>query len=78
MLQSDLSQWPMGVSHSILPPHFIGGVARSRHAVALGDRGERPAARRLWSILSRVRIAWSALLRNRSMAASSSTSREAL
>ena len=46
MLQSDPSQWPEGISHSILPPHFIGGVAPSRHDVALVAYLEKQAAQR--------------------------------
>jgi hypothetical protein len=46
MLQSDPSQWPMGISHSILPPHFIGGVAPSRQDVALAAYLEKQAAQR--------------------------------
>src|SRR5688572_22421918 len=67
MFQPDPTQWPMGISHSILPPHFIGGVAPSRYDVALAAYLEKQAAqraaiaakqprqqitRRLWSTLS--------------------------
>jgi hypothetical protein len=34
----------MGISHSILPPHFIGGVVPSRHDVALAAYLEKQAA----------------------------------
>jgi len=65
MLQQDPNQWPMGISHSILPPHFIGGVAPSRHDVALAAYVEKQAAQRaerqspqipnpLWDVLSQV------------------------
>lgn len=46
MLQQDPNQWPKGISHSILPPHFIGGVAPSRHDVALTAYVEKQAAQR--------------------------------
>jgi hypothetical protein len=69
MLQQDPNQWPMGISHSILPPHFIGGVAPSRHDVALAAYVEKQAAQcaemseerqspkipnPLWDVLSQV------------------------
>lgn len=69
MLQQDPNQWPMGISHSILPPHFIGGVAPSRHEVALAAYVEKQAEQRaemseerqspkipnpLWDVLSQV------------------------
>ncbi len=46
MLQSDPSQRPMGISHSILPPHFIGGVAPPRHDVAPAAYLEKQTAQR--------------------------------
>ena len=52
MFQSDPNQWPMGISHSILPPHFIGGVAPQRHDLALAAYLEKQAAQRA-AILAR-------------------------
>jgi hypothetical protein len=46
MFQPDPNQWPMGVSHTILPPHFVGGVAPSRHEVALAAYVEKQAVQR--------------------------------
>jgi hypothetical protein len=69
MLQQDPNQRPMGISHSILPPHFIGGSAPSRHDVALAAYVEKQTAQRaemseerrspqipnpLWDVLSQV------------------------
>ncbi|HKP22970.1 MAG TPA: hypothetical protein VJV39_03850 [Dongiaceae bacterium] len=52
MLQSDPSERPVGISHSILPPHFIGGVARSRHDATLAASLEKQAVQRA-AILAR-------------------------
>ncbi len=46
MFQPDQDQWPMGAFHTILPPHFLGGVAPSRHDVALAAYLEKQAAQR--------------------------------
>jgi hypothetical protein len=46
MFQPDPNQWPVGIFHFILPPHFIGGVAPSRHDVALAAYLEKQAAQR--------------------------------
>ena len=46
MLQSDPRRCPTAMSHSILPPHFIGGVAPSRDDVALAANLEKQAAQR--------------------------------
>ena len=46
MFQPDPRQRRMGISHSILPPHFIGGMARSHHDVALPADVEQQAAQR--------------------------------
>jgi hypothetical protein len=68
MFQPDPHHRHTGISHSILPPHFIGGMARSRHDAALpADVGQQAAQRAaiaasqakgkvrqlLWSILIR-------------------------
>jgi hypothetical protein len=46
MFQPDANQWPMGFFHTVLPPHFTGGVAPSRHVVALAAYLEKQAAHR--------------------------------
>jgi hypothetical protein len=46
MFQPDPYQRRMGISHSILPPHFIGGMTRSRHDAALAADVEQQAAQR--------------------------------
>lgn len=46
MFQPDPNQWPMGIFHTMLPPHFLGGVAPSRHDVALAAYMEKQAAQR--------------------------------
>jgi hypothetical protein len=60
MFQPDPNQGPIGISHSILPPHFIGGVAPLRHDRELAAYLEKQAAQRaavaarqpsLWAIL---------------------------
>jgi hypothetical protein len=47
MFQPDPSHWPMGFLHTMLPPHFLGGVAPSRHDVALAAYLEKQVAQRL-------------------------------
>lgn len=42
----DPNQQPMGFFHTMLPPHFAGGVAPSRHDVALATYLEKQAAQR--------------------------------
>jgi hypothetical protein len=42
----DPNQQPMGFFHTMLPPHFVGGVAPSRHDVALAAYLEKQAAQR--------------------------------
>jgi hypothetical protein len=44
MFQPDANQWPMGFFHTVLPLHFTGGVAPSRHEVALATYLEKQAA----------------------------------
>ena len=46
MFQPDPNQWPVGIFHFILPPHFIGGVAPSRHDVALATNLEEQTDQR--------------------------------
>jgi hypothetical protein len=46
MIQPDPNQQPMGFFHTMLPPHFVGGVAPSRHDVALAAYLEKQAAQR--------------------------------
>jgi chaperone modulatory protein CbpM len=35
MFQPDANQWPMGFFHTVLPPHFTGGVSPQQEAGAL-------------------------------------------
>lgn len=44
MFQPDPHQWPKGRFPGMLPPHFLGGVAPSRHDVAHAAHVEKQAA----------------------------------
>jgi hypothetical protein len=44
MFQTGANHWPMGFFHAVLSPHFTGGVAPSRHDVALAAYLEKQAA----------------------------------
>jgi hypothetical protein len=46
MFQPDPSEWPLGFFHTILPPHFTGGMAPTRHERSLAACLENQAAQR--------------------------------
>jgi hypothetical protein len=46
MFLPDPDQWRMGFLHTTLPPHFLGGVAPSRHDLALAGYMEEKTAHR--------------------------------
>ena len=49
MFQQDLNWRPMGLFHTILPPHFIGRLTPSRHDVERHIYQEKQAAQRVES-----------------------------